>query len=267
MMSQATPRRGKDAPPATQKPRRQQAPLYATLARHLTDAIAAGTYPVGTLLPTELELGAQHGMSRQTVREALRQLTTMGILLRQPGVGTWVQREPSPVRYTHSVNSFADLEQYAKELRLVIERAEEITASGELAQFIGCREASRWLYIRGVRCAVGSDVPVAFSETYLKQGFPNIKKHLATLQGTAVHVLLEREYGEVIEEIRQQVFAIHLNEEIAGILNVPVGSPGLEIRRRFFASGGRMILSGHVVYPGAQFSYSTRFLREHTAAE
>ena len=51
-------------------------------------------------------------------------------------------RESIMSRYTHSGNSFSDLEQYASELRLVVQHVEHIVATGELAQFIGCRESS-----------------------------------------------------------------------------------------------------------------------------
>lgn len=241
---------------------RQRSPLYATLARNLIDAITSGQYPLGSLLPTEIELSKLYGLSRQTVRQALGQMADLGFVIRQPGVGTRVQRVESPVRYTHSIESFTDLEHYAKELRLVIQHMDEVEVSGELAQFVGCREASRWLYIRGIRCLVGSDEPVAFSETYLKDGFPNIKEHLSNLQGSAFHLLLERQYGEVIEEIRQQVSAMVLDEKIAAALGVAVGSPGLEIRRRFYGSGGRLILSGHVIHVGSKFNYASRFIRE-----
>lgn len=260
------PRRKASSLATTVKGRRAQVPLYAALARHLSDGLADGTYAVGTLLPTELALSELHGVSRQTVREALRQLTAQGLLLRQPGVGTRVQRQSSTMRDMQLVHSFSDLEQYARELRLVILRIEEITATGELAQFIGCREASRWLYVRGVRCAEGSEQPVAFSEMYIKAGFPGIRKHLRALQGTAMHLLLEREYGEIIDDIRQQIHANSLSAEAAAILNVPAGSPGLEVRRRFYGAGGRLVLSGHVVHPGTHYHYDTRFLREHPAA-
>ena len=259
--SETAPRR-KASAPATAKARRSQAPLYAALAQNLSEGISDGTYPVGTLLPTELKLSEQHCVSRQTVREGLRQLTAQGLLLRQPGIGTRVQMQPSPVRYTQSVHSFLDLEQYARELRLVIERVEDITAVGELAQFIGCRESSQWLYVRGMRCAEGSDEAVAFSEMYIKPGFPGIREHLRSRSGIAMHLLLEREYGEVIHDIRQQIHAIALSDEAAAILRVPAGSPGLEVRRRFYGAGGRLVLSGHVVHPGAHYHYDTRFMRE-----
>jgi len=241
---------------------RNRAPLYAVLAQRLTDAIAHGDYPIGSLLPTELELSESFGMSRQTVREALRQMTAIGLVVRQPGVGTRVQRAHAPIRYIHSVDSFHDLEDYAKSLHLKIEFTKMVEVSGELAEFVGCRESSRWLYIRGVRMLEGSDQAVAFSETYLKPDFPNIRKHLANLSGTALHVMLEREYGEVIQEIRQRIVSIALSEEVAHVLNAKPGSPGLEIRRRFYGPGNRLVISGHVIHAGSQFSYESRFIRE-----
>ena len=52
--------------------------LYARLAKTLLNEIAAGRHPVGALLPTEHELSAHHGVSRSTVRQALRDLEVGG---------------------------------------------------------------------------------------------------------------------------------------------------------------------------------------------
>jgi GntR family transcriptional regulator len=241
--------------------RKRKGPLYAALAQDLLNSISSGKYPVGSLLPTELELAELHRVSRQTVREAFRQLSASGMLLRQPGIGTLVHSSVPTARYTHSINSFSDLEQYASDFPLVINRLQEVTACGGLAHFIGCREGSRWLMVLGVRHAVNSDTPFVFSENYINDCFPQIRDHLKTLHGT-VHALLERHYGERIEEMRQQIHAISLPSEIAEILHVPARSPGLEIRRRFFGAGGRLIMSGRAVYPGDSYHHSVRFLRD-----
>ena len=45
--------------------------LKDRLAHKLTRAIASGLYPVGTLLPGEMELMKREGVSRFTVRAAL----------------------------------------------------------------------------------------------------------------------------------------------------------------------------------------------------
>lgn len=234
---------------------------YATLARDLVEAINDGTYPVGTLLPTEIQLSATYAFSRQTVREALRQLANMGLVVRQAGVGTRVQRRHSDTRYTHSVDSFSDLQDYVRSLRLVIGMVRSVTASGDLAAMIGCREGSRWLRLRGLRYRPGNSEPAAFSEMYLRSGFPGVRQHIAALKDSSIHAMLEREYGETIEEVQQQVLAINLDAEVAGALNEKEGIAGLEIRRRFYGKGRRLVLSGRVVHCSG-FSYDSHFVRE-----
>lgn len=64
--------------------------LKDRLAHKLTRAIASGLYPVGTLLPGEMELMKREGVSRFTVRAALAQLERHGLIRRTPHVGTRV---------------------------------------------------------------------------------------------------------------------------------------------------------------------------------
>ena len=66
------------------------APRYMTLAETLRAGIAAGNPAVGELLPTEHALTEQYGVSRHTVREALRMLAEAGLIARRRGAGTVV---------------------------------------------------------------------------------------------------------------------------------------------------------------------------------
>lgn len=65
-------------------------PLHAQLATRFGDAIALGTWPVHHQLPSELELAAEFGVSRGTVRRAIQTLTESGILVTVQGKGTFV---------------------------------------------------------------------------------------------------------------------------------------------------------------------------------
>ena len=69
------------------------APAYQALREQLRDEIAAGRYRDGVRLPTESELVARHGLSRQTVRRAFQDLVAEGVVYRVPGRGTYA-REP-----------------------------------------------------------------------------------------------------------------------------------------------------------------------------
>jgi GntR family transcriptional regulator len=82
-------------------------PAYQTLREQLREEIAAGQYREGARLPTESELVARHGLSRQTVRRAFQDLVAEGAVYRVPGRGTYAS-EPER-RYLRQLGSIEDL--------------------------------------------------------------------------------------------------------------------------------------------------------------
>jgi len=68
----------------------------------LYEMIATGQYRRGQKLPPQEELARQFGVSRNTLREAVNQLSAMGLLSSQQGVGTVVE-SPSPGGYLSSL--------------------------------------------------------------------------------------------------------------------------------------------------------------------
>ncbi|MDT5178794.1 MAG: GntR family transcriptional regulator, partial [Mycobacterium sp.] len=69
--------------------------------------MAAGKYRDGVRLPTESELVARHGLSRQTVRRAFQDLVAEGVVYRVPGRGTYAS--DSHRRYLRQLGSIDDL--------------------------------------------------------------------------------------------------------------------------------------------------------------
>jgi GntR family transcriptional regulator len=68
-------------------------PLPAQIARRLADSIHSGQPAVGSRLPSEPQLAELFGVSRNTVREAVRQLIAEGIVESRKGVGTFVRSD------------------------------------------------------------------------------------------------------------------------------------------------------------------------------
>ncbi len=61
------------------------------VADALCSMLRSGSYRVGNRLPSEHELGAELGVSRSTVREAVRELSSLGVLEIRHGSGTYVR--------------------------------------------------------------------------------------------------------------------------------------------------------------------------------
>ena len=65
--------------------------LSKQLADTIEEKIENGTYPVGTKIPTEAELIEKYKVSRNTVREAIRHLVDIGLVIIRQGDGTYVR--------------------------------------------------------------------------------------------------------------------------------------------------------------------------------
>ncbi len=79
-------------------------PLYRQIADDLQRRIDTGILTPGQRLPTESELQAQYGASRNTVRDAVRWLTTRGLVRTRPGRGTFVAEPTEPFITTLSAD-------------------------------------------------------------------------------------------------------------------------------------------------------------------
>ncbi|MGO4373802.1 GntR family transcriptional regulator [Paenibacillus sp. 2TAB19] len=75
--------------------RSRNKPLYLQVMSVLKDRILHGTYPVGTLIPSEPQLEAEFGVSKITVRAAIKELAQDGYVDKGSGKGTKVIRNTS----------------------------------------------------------------------------------------------------------------------------------------------------------------------------
>jgi len=66
-------------------------PMYQQIADDLRSQIESGYIPQGSRLPTELELGDRYQASRNTIRDAIKQLTAQNLVETRPGQGTFVK--------------------------------------------------------------------------------------------------------------------------------------------------------------------------------
>jgi len=104
---------------------------FITLADYLREEILNGSIPAGASLPNERELGGQAGVSRGSVREALRILEVEGLVSTKPGRngGSTTQR-PSPDGISRTLGTFVRGQQIPFEAVLEAREAMEPALAG-----------------------------------------------------------------------------------------------------------------------------------------
>ncbi|MFB2552492.1 GntR family transcriptional regulator [Ensifer soli] len=229
-------------------------PLYLQVALHLQRRIDAGDFPVGSLLPTENALSADLGVSRQTVRQAIGTLRAQGRLSARKGVGTRVEASGGQAPRRLVAQSRSELFEFAKDTELVIEEREQIAARGRLATELGCRPGRPFLRISGLRYAAGDSRPFSFNEVFIDARLAPAMRETETLR-TAIFVLIETVTGEKIEEIVQEIRPSVLSAEMAARLGARAGDPALQVSRRYFGSGRRLLEYAVQTLPGDRFTY------------
>jgi GntR family transcriptional regulator len=73
-----------------------QRTVYQQIAEDLRAQIESGILQPGAQLPTELELGDRYASSRNTIRDAIKRLTSQGLVETRPGQGTFVTQRVDP---------------------------------------------------------------------------------------------------------------------------------------------------------------------------
>src|SRR3712207_5389175 len=142
-------------------------PLYYQAARAIEEAIEDGRLPQGSKLDSELDLAEQLGISRPTMRAAIKQLVDKGLLMRRRGIGTTVA--PRPVRRAVALTSlYDDLKQAGREPRTRVLALEEVLCPPDEAEHLGLGPTAPVLRFERLRIA-GSD-PVALMHNVVPAG-------------------------------------------------------------------------------------------------
>jgi DNA-binding GntR family transcriptional regulator len=234
---------------------------YKELRQILADEIAAGKHVVGGRFPTEFELCDRFGVSRHTVREALRMLQDQGLLSRQAGAGTTVLAKTRPTLYSQTLDTLDHLSDYAADTNFECGHEGFVTVRGTLAETLGCTPGERWLRFAGLRRAVGERTPICWTEIFVAEPYAAIREKAARETGS-IYKLIIAEFGIEISEVEQRVSALAVPGEIAIALGIDPAAPALLTRRRYYADDAQapfeITLS---VHPGDRYAHTQRLKR------
>lgn len=238
-----------------------RAPRYQTLADALIESIAAGEHPVGSRLPTEVELARRYKVSRHTTREALRRLLDAGLVARRRGAGTTVIATSAAPAFSQPLGGLEDLLQYARDAQLRILRQSDVTFTSAEARAAGVPEGSRWLLIEGLRVTGANTPPVALTRILVDPAYREIGGMLDNLSQGFME-LLEAKFPVRILRIEQQITATTLDTAQAKLLREPPGAPTLRTVRRYLDASAKTAILSDSLHPADRFVYAMTVKRE-----
>lgn len=203
-------------------------PLWHQAEQALRALIADGTWPDGTQLPNEGKLSEMLGVSRITIRHALRNVEESGLLRREHGRGTFVRTST----VTAGVRGLTSFTQEMTDRGLVVgSRVLELVeqaASQEVASALEIVDGAPVVKIRRLRA--GNNLPIGIQTAFIPAervpGLAGLSQPIPSLY----EVLRER-FGITPQEAREIYGVGTVSVEDAALLEVEAGSPAFVVQR------------------------------------
>jgi GntR family transcriptional regulator len=128
---------------------------YQAIAADIAAKIRDGRYAPGAALPPQRELSAAYGVTLMTLRQALRELGTEGLIVQRPGKGTFVT-PPHLAYQLGSLRSLADdLREQGHEVRTIVVARAQGRLPARIAARLRARENATGLRLERVRAFAG----------------------------------------------------------------------------------------------------------------
>ncbi|MEU2025264.1 GntR family transcriptional regulator [Streptomyces sp. NPDC016469] len=228
-------------------------PLWYQVSQSLRASIL-GRAPDATLrLPTEEQLAAHYGVSVLTMRQALKELETEGLISRHRRRGTFIEphaRRGSPVRLLGSIDAI--VAQQSGERSTLLDHG-PVPVPGEVAEYFpGCAEVVGY---RRLRCDGTTGEPTNWAQNWVH---PEAAADLdpADLDRWPMTKVLRDRVGVPIARITDTVEARLADPATAELLGVPLLSPILYYTGITYDESGRVVDVARIHYRGDRFSFS-----------
>ncbi|HHW10458.1 MAG TPA: GntR family transcriptional regulator [Firmicutes bacterium] len=236
-------------------------PLHVQLKNLIWMQIRSGELKAGDPLPGERQLSQQHGLSRTTVRQALNELVSDGVLYRKHGKGTFVASGKFEQNLTWLRGFAEELRDKGLSPRVKVLAAEMRPVPEEAAYKLHLQAGQQAAFIQRL-VSVGEE-PLFVDRTYLVAQIGRMVLG-ADLVSTPIYVIVEQ-LGYPIRAGEQTIGAVSLSEEDAALLGVNPGDPALSIKRLTFVEMDSPIEYTEVLYRADRYQYSTRLQRKPMA--
>lgn len=232
-------------------------PLHAQVEKLLRDLIISEEYQKGKLLPNEISLAKQLGISRNTLRQATNKLVYEGLLIRKKGVGTRVAGNSVDTRINNWLSFTQEMKSKGIEIRNFEISTEWIEAGEEIALFFRIPPGRKILKMTRLRGR--KEYPFVYFISYFHPmvgltGKEDFSKPL--------YEILEKDYSVVAKLSKEEISARVADKFLAHKLNINTGDPILKRKRFVFDPGSRPIEYNIGYYRADSFVYTIESERE-----
>ncbi len=230
--------------------------LPLSVRDHLAERIARGEFPAGGRLPSEPELAAELGVSRATLREALRSLEDQGVVRRTWGAGTFVADRPR-VANSLDVNFGVTDAIRAAGMRAGVEQARHWVepAPASEAERLHIDPGQDVVVVERVRTADGR--PVVYSRDLFPEGLVSeAPAALDRMLRGSIYEVFERDLGIVIHHGVASFRPVKADRSVASRLRVSRGALLLYLWQVDYEEDGRPVLSSHEYHLADAFEFS-----------
>ncbi|MCT8139876.1 GntR family transcriptional regulator [Anaerobacillus sp. CMMVII] len=212
-------------------------PLYLQVIDKLKQDIETGIYEAGERLPSEFELSKQLGISRATLREALRILEDEGVITRRHGVGTFICSKPLFSSGIEELFSVTEMIKRGNQKPGTIFLSSNIKeATSEDWEKFQLEEFDDLIVVERVRTA--DDEPVVYClDKIPKLYLPNYTSH----NDQSIFDSLEKE-GAAISYAITQIEPIGYHEKVSDILHCDPETSLLVLKQMHYDDRERPIL-------------------------
>jgi GntR family transcriptional regulator len=237
--------------PALQPLRTTRVPLAVRAQEYLLGLIESGVYEPGEQLPSETELAAQLGISRPTLREALRDLEQNGFVIRRHGVGTFIALDGTRT-LEGGLERLESIVSMAARQGLKVEHTgleiDEEPADRESAEELQIDVGTPLVSI--CRSFVMDGKPVAHMVDKVLPSFLSPTEIDASFNGSVLDLLLQKPDSQVAHAVAT-ITAVNTSKAMAERLGIEPGHAVLLVGETLFGrEGNRIGFSRNFFLPG-----------------
>lgn len=238
---------------ATQIPvtidRTSPVPLYHQLAEQLAGAIDSGLLKPGDAFENELSLAARLNLSRPTVRRAVVELVTRGLLVRRRGIGTTVANDVIH-RRNELTSLYDDLRHSGREPLTVLLEFHPALVDHRAAQVLGLDPATPLVHLKRLRSV--TEGPMSILRNWLPPMWADVDPEVFT-NGSLYHVMAERGIAPAVAH--QSIGARRAEPDERKLLQLDRHDPVLTMSRRAYDPTGTPVEFGDHSYRSDRYLF------------